>query len=123
MPRYLISFNDGAMDHIPAGDMPEVGKAAHAVCQEAADAGVFVYGTGLERQRATVVGTDGLVTDGPFPETKEVIGGFVIVDVASPEEAHTWAARIAAACRCPQEVREIMPDPELEVILGPRSGS
>ncbi|MFC4149546.1 YciI family protein [Micromonospora mangrovi] len=115
--RYLISFNDGAMDHIPAEDLPEAGKAAHAVIQEAVDAGVFVVAAGLERQRASVVATDGLVTDGPYPETKEVLGGFVVVDVASREEALGWAAKVAAACRCAQEVRELMPDPEVEAML------
>ena len=56
--------------------------------------------------------TDGLVSDGPVPETKAVIGGFSIVDVPSREEALAWAARIAVACRCTQEVREIGDDPE-----------
>ena len=117
MTEYLISFNDGAMDHIPAEDMPDVGKAAHAVAQEAVNAGVWVYGAGLERQRASVVATDGLVTDGPYPETKEVIGGFAVVDVATREEALAWAAKIAASCRCAQEVRELMPDPEQDAML------
>ncbi|GAA2360110.1 hypothetical protein Cme02nite_37080 [Catellatospora methionotrophica] len=108
MPRYLISFDDGAMDHISAEDLPEVGRAANAVCQEAADAGVWVFGGGLNRQRASIVSTDGVVTDGPFPETKEVVGGLVVVEVASREEALPWAAKIAAACRCAQEVREII---------------
>jgi hypothetical protein len=115
--RYLISFNDGAMDHIPDEEMPDVGKAAHAVVQEAVNAGVWVYGTGLERQRASVVATDGTVTDGPYPETKEVVGGFAVVDVASREEALAWAAKIAASCRCAQEVRELMPDPETDAML------
>ncbi|WP_144127576.1 YciI family protein [Catellatospora sichuanensis] len=117
MTRYLISFNDGAMDHIPGEDMPDVGKAAHAVVQEAVNAGVWVFGAGLERQQASVVAADGMVTDGPYPETKEVIGGFVVVDVASREEAQAWAAKIAAACRCAQEVREILPDPEMDAML------
>lgn len=117
MTRYLISFDDGAMDHIPAEELPDVGKAAHAVVQEAVNAGVWVFGAGLERQRASVVATDGTVTDGPYPETKEVIGGFVVVDVASRAEALAWAAKFAAACRCAQEVREIMPDPELDAML------
>jgi hypothetical protein len=55
---------------------------------------------------------DGSVTVDPFPETKPVIGGFSIFEVASQEEALTWAAKIAKACRCAQEVREIMYDPE-----------
>jgi hypothetical protein len=54
---------------------------------------------------------DGTVTDGSYPETKEVLGGFAVVDVPSREEALEWAAKIAAACRCAQEVRELLPDP------------
>ena len=111
MSRYLISFDDGAMDHIPDEDAPAVGKAAHAVVQEAQDAGVWVFGGGLRSQRASIVATSGAVTDGPYPETKEVIGGFSVVDVPSREEALEWAAKIAVACRCAQEVREILPDP------------
>ncbi len=122
MTRYLISFDDGAMDHIPAEDIPDVGKAAHAVIQEAVSAGVFVFGGGLERQTASVVAVDGMVTDGPYPETKEVIGGFVVVDVASREEALAWAAKIAVSCRCAQEVRELMPDPETDAMVRRTAG-
>jgi hypothetical protein len=117
MTRYLISFNDGAMDHISDEDLPDVGKASHAVVQEAVNAGVWVFGAGLQRQRASVVATDGMVTDGPYPETKEVIGGFSVVDVAAREEALAWAAKFAAACRCAQEVRQLMPDPETDAML------
>ena len=117
MTRYLISFDDGAMDHIPDEDAPDVGKAAHAVLQEAVNAGVWVFGAGLQSQRASIVATDGTVTDGPYPETKEVIGGFAVVDVPSREEALAWAAKIAAACRCAQEVREVLPDPEQDEML------
>ena len=110
MTRYLISFDDGWMT-FPDEDLPDVAKAALEVVREAQVAGVWVYGAGLESQRASVVGTDGTVTDGPFPETKEVIGGFAVVDVGSRQEALEWAAKIAAACRCAQEVREILPEP------------
>lgn len=112
MPRYLISFDDGSMDHIPAADWPAVGEAAHAVNRAAKAAGVWIFGGGLLRQRSTIVTADGGVADGPFPETKAVVGGFSILEVASRDEAHAWAARIAEACRCPQEVREIIFDPE-----------
>jgi len=108
--RYLISFDEGAMT-FPEEDLPAVAEAAHAVVQEAMDAGVWVFGGGLESQRASIVATDGTVTDGPYPETKEVIGGFCVVDVPSREEALAWAAKTAVACRCAQEVREFMPDP------------
>ena len=111
MTRYLISFGAHAMDHIPDEDVPAVAKAAHAAVQEAVNADVFVCAGGLEDQRASIVATDGTVTDGPYPGTKKHIGGFAIVDVPSREEALEWAAKIAVACRCAQEVRELLPDP------------
>jgi hypothetical protein len=114
MTQYLISFGAQAMDYIPGQDMPAVAKAAHAVVQEAIKAGVFVSGGGLENQPASVVATDGTVTSGPYPEA---IGGFTLIDVPSREEALGWAAKIAVACRCAQEVREIGPDPELAAML------
>jgi hypothetical protein len=107
LPRYLISFDAHAMDHIPAEDMPAVGEAAHAVVDEAKDAGVWVFGGGLEHQQASIVATDGTAADGPYPQA---IGGMSIVDVPSRKEALKWAAKIAVACRCAQEVREFMPD-------------
>jgi hypothetical protein len=108
MARYLISFDAHAMDHIPDEDMPAVTNAAHAVVQEAISAGVWVFGGGLENRKASIVATDETVTDGPYPEA---IGGLCVVDVPSREEALEWAARIAVACLCSQEVREFMPDP------------
>lgn len=110
--RYLISFDDGSMDHIPDEDWPLVGEAAHKVVREAKAAGAWIFGCGVERQQSTIVATDGTIASGPAPETKAVVGGFSIIEVSSRKEAHAWAARIAAACRCAQEVREIMFDPE-----------
>jgi len=112
MPRYLISFDDGSMDHISAEDQPAVGKAAHAVVREAKAAGIWIFGGGVRRQQSTIVAIDRTTTAGPVPEAKAVIGGFSIIEVRSREEALVWAGRIAAACRCAQEVREIMFDPE-----------
>jgi hypothetical protein len=109
--RYLISFGARAMDHIPDEDMPAVAEASIKVVQEAQDAGIWVFGAGRKGERASIVDTDGMVTDGPFTETKEVIGGFSVVDVRSRQEALEWAAKIAVACRCAQEVRELLPDP------------
>jgi len=95
MTQYLISFGTHAMDHIPDEDGPAVGRAAHAVVQE-------------------TINADGTVTDGPYPEA---IGGFTLVDVPSRQEALRWAAKIAIACRCAQEVRAIGADPELDAML------
>ena len=111
MPRYLISFDDGAMN-FPEEELPAVAEAAHAVAQEARDAGAWVFGGGLQSyEEVSVVTTDGTVTDGPYPESKAYIGGFAIVDVPTREQALEWAARFAVACRCAQEVREFVPDP------------
>lgn len=97
--------------NIPDDELGSVGEAAHQVVRAAQDAGVWIFGGGLKSQRATIVTTDGNVVGGPYPETKSVIGGFSIVDVPSLDSALEWAAKFADACRCAQEVREIMPDP------------
>lgn len=110
LPRYLISFDDGTMNIAP-DELGDVSDAAHEVVRCAQDAGVWIFGGGLHSQRATIVTIDGHLIDGPYPETKAVVGGFSIVDVPSREAALEWAAKFAAACRCAQEVREIMFDP------------
>ncbi len=111
MPRYLISFDDGAMDHIPAEEGLAVADAAHAVIREAQNAGVWVFAGGVfphNEVSTTVVAPDGTVTDGT--ENKAYIAGVTIIEVPSREEALRWAAKIAAACRCAQEVREFGAD-------------
>jgi hypothetical protein len=110
--RYLISFDDGAMDFLE-GDLADVGEAAHAVLRAAKEAGVWVTGGGLMRQQASIVDPDGTLRSGNFPETKAVLGGFSIIDVPTLDEALVWAGRFAAACRCAQEVRVLMDDPEV----------
>ena len=110
MTQYLISFGAHAMDHIPDEDAPAVARAAHAAVQEAINAGVYVSAGGLENQPACIMATDGTVTDGPYPESKEHIGGFAVVDVPSREAALEWAAKIAVACRCAQQVFELLPE-------------
>ncbi len=119
MTKYLITFPSGAMDHIPGEDMSDVARTAHAVCQEAIDAGVFVMSGGLEDQPASLVSTDGTAIDGPMPDA---VSGIMIVDVPSREEALQWASKVAAACRCTQEVRAIGFDPELDAMLREAAG-
>ena len=112
MPRYLISFDDGAMDHISDEEGPTVGEAAHAVIREAQEAGVWVFAGGVyphDEVTPKVVAPDGAVSD--RSANKAYIAGVTIVDVPSVDEALKWAAKIAAACRCAQEVREFAPDP------------
>jgi hypothetical protein len=118
MTQYLITFGAHAMVHIPDEDMPDVAKDAHAVCQEAINAGVLVFAGGLLDEKASIVATDGTVTDGPDPEA---IGGFTLIEVPSRQEALQWAARVAAACRCAQEVWQTGPDPEVGGMPGHES--
>src|ERR1700728_4148278 len=113
MAQSLISCGAHAMAHTPDEDAPAVVRAAHAAVQEAINAGVYVSAGGLENQPASIVATDGTVTDGPYPEA---IGGFTLADVPSREEALRWAPKIAVACRCAQEVQEIGADPELDAM-------
>ena len=112
MPRYLISFPSDAMSHVPADELEAVSEAARAVAQEAMDAGVWVFGGGIAGSVAPVmVAGDGTVTAGAYPQTAELDGGWTVLDLPSRDAALEWAAKFATACRCPQEVREFMPDP------------
>jgi hypothetical protein len=79
MTRYLISFDAYALDHIRDEDTPAVARAAREVIQEAMNAGVWIFGGGLESQKASIVATDVTVTDGPYPEA---IGRVCVVDGA-----------------------------------------
>jgi hypothetical protein len=111
MTRYLILFPGEAMD-IPDEEMPDVSRDAHAVVQQAKDAGVYIFSGGLDEDvEPVVVGVDGTATDGSYPQTKGLSGGFAVLDLPSREAALGWAAKLAVACRCGQEVREFMDDP------------
>jgi hypothetical protein len=92
-------------------DLPEVAEASHEVVRAAKAAGVWVFGGGVERQQASVVAPEGSVSEGPFPETKAVVGGFSILDVPSRQEALQWAAKLAVACRCEQRCERSCPTP------------
>ncbi len=112
MAKYLISFPSSAMT-FPEEDLPAVSEASHAVVREAKAAGVWVFGGGIEESVPPVmVSGDGTVTQGTYPQTRNIEGGYAILEVPSRKEALAWAARIAASCRCAQEVREFMYDPE-----------
>ena len=78
-------------------------------------AGVWVFGGGLAPPDiATVVRVEGsatTMTDGPFAETKEQLGGFWVIRCADLDEALVWAERCAAACMNPVEVRPFEDEP------------
>ncbi len=112
MTKYLISFPGRAME-VPAEDVAAVGKAAHEAMREAKAAGVYVFGGGINEDVAPLmVASDGTVTNETYPQTKEFDGGFCVLQLPSREAAILWAAKIAKACRCSQELREFGYDPE-----------
>jgi hypothetical protein len=111
MTKYLISFPSRAMQVAP-GELPAVSDAAHAVVQEAKDAGVWVFGGGInESVPPVLVDGDGTVREGTYPQTRQLEGGYTVLEVPTRDEALQWAAKIATACRCAQELREFQYDP------------
>lgn len=109
MTKFLISFPSSAMDHIPDEDWPAVGEASHAVVREAKAAGVWVFGGGINEDIPPVlVAGDGSTSS----ETLHLDGGFAVFELPHRQAALEWAAKLAVACRCPQEVREFHYDPE-----------
>ena len=112
MSKYLISFPSGEMD-LTGTDIAQVAEDSHAVVREAKAAGVWVFGGGIDESVAPVrVSADGAVTPGTYPQTARIEGGYTVLEVPTRDDALAWAAKIAEACRCPQEVRKFGDDPE-----------
>ncbi len=112
MTKYLISFPSAAMV-VPPEELHAVGEAARQVIRDAKAAGVYVFGGGINDEAPPVLVTaDGTVRPGTYPQTATIEGGYTVLELPSREAAVEWAAKIAAACRCPQELREFGYDPE-----------
>ncbi|MDY0909389.1 transcription initiation protein [Microbacterium sp. CFBP9034] len=111
MTKYLISFPGEAMV-VPDGEWDDVAAASRAVIVEAQAAGVYVFGGGInEDVDPVVVAADGSVSAGTYPDVTVPNGGYTILELPSRAAAVEWAAKIAVACRCPQELREFQYDP------------
>lgn len=75
-------------------------------------AGVYVFGGGIDESVPPVrVSGDGQLAEGGYPWAPPLDGGFCVLDLPTRAEAIAWAARIAEACRCDQELRVFMFDP------------
>lgn len=111
MRRYMISFNDGDMK-FPMAELPQVAEESHAVVREAKAAGVWIFGGGFFSDVPVVVNENGDVRPGPITPSEVRLGGFSVLEVENDEQAYYWAAKIAKSCRCDQEVREMIYDPE-----------
>lgn len=112
MAQYLMSvWHDGdyADIDVASPDVQRVGAQVDAFNDELVRAGAWVFGAGLHpASSATVVRAaagDVTLTDGPYAETKEQVGGFWVIEAADLDAALAWAGRAAAACELPVEVR------------------
>ena len=117
MTQYLLSVHsvEGATQ-LSDELMQEAYAAVDALNAEIMTAGAWVFGGGLHpADTATVVRVvDGetVMTDGPFAETKEQLGGFWVIEAADLDAALAWAARATVACKEPVEVRPFQGEPE-----------
>ena len=110
MSKYLVSFPAEAMQ-VTDDEFPAVGDAARAAVEEAKAAGVYVFGGGIDEAVAPVlVAGDGSTSGEPYPGSR-LTGGYLVLELPTRADAVHWAAKIAAACRCSQELRAFMYDP------------
>lgn len=117
MRQYLLSVPmiDGAPPR-PDAVTQQAFKQVAELNAEMQEKGAWVFGGGLTpSSSATVIREEGgslLVTDGPFTEAKEHIGGFWVIQAADLDEALEWAAKATRACMERVEVRPFQENPE-----------
>lgn len=116
MPQYLVSIYHPD-NYDPSVETGAVIEEIHALNREAIAAGVRVLACGLQpaaRAKSLRRQTEGdvLITDGPYLEAKEHVGGFWILECSDMDEALAWARKGAVACRMPAEVREMLFRPQ-----------
>jgi len=112
MPRYLLSVIQPDGPPPPPAMLEPIIRDVEGVNREMDAAGVSVIRARLTPAAAAVTVRPGaermLVTDGPFAETKEHIGGFALIDVANRDAAMVWARKLVTATTLPIEVRELL---------------
>ncbi len=118
MPKYMLIMRgtDESNAAIMAG-FEELAATTYRYIEELVEAGVFVAAEGLDDAAQGVVvdfsGETPVVTDGPYGETKELFGGYFMLDVASKQEAVEWATRVPSVTGSKIEVRRVAGDDEM----------
>ena len=107
MTKYLITFPGEAMN-LSDEEFASAGRDANAVVEEAKAAGVYLFAGGIhEGVDAVLVAADGSVSTEIYPGS-HLTGGFTVLELPDRAAAEEWARKIAVACRCSQELREVM---------------
>ena len=111
--RYLILINNDETQSVPETESKEVWDLYNKYTADLQKAGVMLAGDALlpsktGAARIKIQGGKRSVTDGPFSEAKEVIGGYYLIQVKSHEEAVEWASRCPGAARAGVEVRQVL---------------
>ncbi len=111
MPHFLVAIQHPD-DYAPSEESEEMIRDVHALNREMEAAGARLFAGGLEpagKAKSLRKRPDGqvVVTDGPYLEAKEHVGGFWILEAADLDEALDWARKAVAACRVPVEVRQV----------------
>lgn len=118
MAEYLLYFNQQWVGEHTSEWFSSRAPLAMGVVEEMKDAGVYLFAGGLEEGgpvwSADPTSGSVVVTDGPYVETKEFLGGFAVVDVPDDETALIWAEKISRACGWPHEVRRFGRHPDLD---------
>jgi hypothetical protein len=115
MPQYMLSVHHVEGEEMPSmEEMQPIFEAVSRFNQKVMDAGVWVFGGGLmPRETATTVdntGAEAIVSDGPFAESKEWLGGFWIIESPDLDAALKWASEASEACAGKVEVRPFQDD-------------
>lgn len=110
MTKYLISFPSDAMVVTPA-ELALAGVESRAVIEEAKAAGVYVFGGGIAEDIDPVLVSADQAVSAEIYAGSHLTGGFTVLELPTRADAVEWASKIAAACRCSQELREFMYDP------------
>ena len=116
MKQYMLAVHSVEGEPTPSDDQRQILFAqVDRVNAELQSAGAWVFGGGLlPPDSATVVRVEGgntTMTDGPFAETKEQLGGFWVIRCADLDQALAWAQKCAGACQGPVEVRPFQDEP------------
>lgn len=110
MPRYLVAIHHPDDDDPSVAEDEAMGRDIDALNDEMKAAGVRIFVGGLKpasNAKSLRARPDGTVhvTDGPYTEAREHIGGFWVLEAADMDAAVEWGRKAAIACRAPVEVR------------------